>query len=275
MDLVADGIQFGESPRWHDGQIWFSDWGTGQVWRIADDGTPEVMAQVPSFPLCFDFLPDGRMLLVDSVGKRLLRREPDGELTTLTDLSHFSDYPWNDIVVDARGLAYVNNIGYDFPTGEPGPGLIVCVSPDGTTRQVTDDLAFPNGMAVSADGQTLVVAESHANKLTGFSRADDGGLGEAWLWAATGEDHPDGICIDDQGAVWYADVAQQHCVRVERGGMVLTTVKSDRGAFACALDRDTANPTLYVIGQDPRSAPGDRTGRLISFSAPAAGAGHP
>lgn len=276
MALVVAGIGFGESPRWHDGQIWFSDWAVGQVGRVGAGGEVDVVVRVASFPLCFDFLPDGRMLLVDSARRQLLRRELDGTLITHADLAPFSDKPWNDIVVAADGTAYVNNIGYDFPGGQPGPGLIVRVSLDGDTSQVAGDLAFPNGMALSANGTTLIVAESHRNRLTAFDVGEHGELGPARIWATTGDDHPDGICIDADDAVWYADVASRHCVRVREGGEVLDVVETERGAFACVLDRDPQTPHLYVIGQEygpPTSAA--PTGELTTFPAPAPGAGRP
>ena len=153
---------------------------------------------------------------------------------------------------------------------------MVLVDPDGTVTPVADDLAFPNGMAVTADGATLIVGESYAEQLTAFDIAADGTLSGRRVWAPMPGDHPDGICVDADGAVWYADVANRHCVRVAEDGEVLDTVEFDRGAFACALSREP-DPRLLVVGQDwqgPDSV-GGATGRLVSFPAPAAGAGHP
>ena len=172
-----EGIVFGESPRWHDGRVWFSDWGAGQVIALDTGGGHEVVATVQSFPMCIDFLPDGRLLVVDSARRRVLRREPDGSLVQHANLSGVSEKPWNDIVVDGKGNAYVNTIGFDFPGGEFAPGLIVLVTPAGDVIQVAGDLAFPNGMAISPDGTTLVVAESYANRLTAYDIGSDGGLG--------------------------------------------------------------------------------------------------
>jgi sugar lactone lactonase YvrE len=208
--------------------------------------------------------------------RRVLRREPGGTLVTHADLAAISTKPWNDIVVDGRGNAYVDGIGFDFPGGDFAPGQVALVAPDGTVTQVADGLAFPNGMAVSADGSTLVVAESYAEQLTAYEIAADGTLGGRRVWAATPGDHPDGICLDDTGAVWYADVANHHCVRVREGGEVVDTVEFDRGAFACALSRGP-DPLLYVVGQDwggPEST-GEPTGRVAAFPAPAPGDGYP
>jgi sugar lactone lactonase YvrE len=230
---------------------------------------------VASFPMCIDFLPDGRLLVVDSAQRRLLRRERDGSVVTHADLSGVSVKPWNDIVVDDRGNAYVNTIGFDFPGGEFAPGLLVLVTPDGHVRQVAGDVAFPNGMAITPDGGSLIVAESYANRLTAYDIGADGGLSNRRVWAQTPGDHPDGICVDAEGAVWYADVGNQHCVRVREGGEVLATLKLDRGAFACALSRGE-DPRLFVVGQNyggPRAA--QPSGQVVVFPAPAPGAGKP
>ena len=285
-EVLLEGVVFGESPRWHDGRLWFSDWGAHQVIALTDDGGPEVVATVPSFPMCIDFLPDGRLLVVDSARRRLLRREPDGSLAEHADLSVISEKPWNDIVVDDHGNAYVNSIGFDFPGGEFAPGLVVLVTPEGTVTEVAGDLAFPNGMAISPDGATLIVAESYANCLTGYRIGSDGSLSDRRVWAQTPGDHPDGICVDAEGAVWYADVGSKHCVRVREGGEVLATVETDRGAFACVLSRGTAaaepGPRLFVVTQDwggaESLASGGQpapSGQVVAFPAPAPGAGRP
>lgn len=271
-----DGIVFGESPRWRDGRLWLSDWGAGRVVSIAADGASSVEAEVASFPMCIDFLPDGRLLVVSSADRALLRRERDGSLRSHADLAAVSTKPWNDIVVDARGTAYVNSIGFDFPGEEFAPGIVVRVTQNGEVAAVADGLAFPNGMAITADGATLIVAESYAEQLTAYDIAEDGTLGARRVWAATPGDHPDGICLDATGAVWYADVGNRHCVRVREGGAVLATVDLDRGAFACALSRGS-DPRLFVVGQHwggPEAA-GATTGRVVAFPAPAPGAGRP
>ena len=275
MTVLMEGIAFGESPRWHDGRLWFSDWGAHQVIALEPGGGHEVVVSVPSFPMCIDFLPDGRLLVVDSARRQLLRREPDGSMVTHADLAPISDKPWNDIVVGADGNAYVNTIGFDFPGGEPAPGSIALAAPGGAVRLVAGDLAFPNGMAITADGATLVVAESYGNRLTAYDIGPDGDLGHRRVWADTGDDHPDGICVDAEGAIWYADVANRHCVRVREGGEVLATVKLDRGAFACALSRGD-EPQLYVVGQEYGGPPAaEPTGQVVVFPAPAPGAGKP
>jgi sugar lactone lactonase YvrE len=274
-EVLMEGIAFGESPRWHEGRVWFSDWGAHQVIAVNADGSHEVVVTVASFPMCIDFLPDGRLLVVDSARRRLLRREPDGSLVQHADLSGISQKPWNDIVADEAGNAYVNTIGFDFPGGEYAPGVVVLVTPDGSVDQVAGDLAFPNGMAISPDGATLIVAESYANRLTAYDIGSGGSLTGRRVWAETPGDHPDGICIDAEDAVWYADVGNQHCVRVREGGEVLGTVELDRGAFACALSRGP-DPRLFVVARPyGEPEPSQPSGQLVAFPAPAPGAGRP
>ena len=272
-----DGIVFGESPRWHQGRLWFSDWGAGRVWSVAEGDDPRLEVEVASL-MCIDFLPDGRLLVVSPGAGGLLRREPDGSLVPHADLSAVAGKGWNDIVCDGRGRAYVNSIGFEFPQGEFAPGLVALVAEDGTVSTVAEGLKFPNGMAISPDGSTLVVAESYGEQLTAYDIAADGTLGEGRVWAATPGDHPDGICFDASGALWYADVGNRHCVRVREGGEVLDTVESDRGAFACALTRE-GEPLLLVVGQEWGGRVNDEstvpTGRLVAFEAPEHGDGWP
>lgn len=273
MDIIYEGIRFGESARWHDRRVWFADWAAGEVISLDEQGTPKIEAQIPSFPLCFDFLPDGRLLLASSADRKLLRREADGMLTEYADLGSISHKPWNEVVVEVRGSAYVNSIGFDFPEGEFEPGFIVRATSDGTVAKVAQDLAFPNGMAITPDNSTLVVAESYAQRLTGYSIGDDGTLTDRRVWAETPDDHPDGICLDTEGAVWYADVGTSRCVRVREGGEVLESVEFGRGAFSCALSRDDESK-LYAVGQDFGGNPfeGPAGGVLAVFPAPAPGA---
>jgi len=242
--VVVAGRGLVEAPRWHDGRLYFSDWTAGEVVAVDDAGRTEVVARVRSLPLCSAWLPDGRLLIVSSAEGRLLRREPDGSLVTHAELGEAG---WNDIVVDGRGNAYVNSVGYDMTAGEaPRPGHVVLATADGAVRRVAEDLAFPNGMAVTADNATLVVAESHGERLTAFDVGGDGGLTGRRVFAELGE-APDGICVDAEGAVWYATVPGRRCARVADGGRVLASVELDRGGFACVLggpDRRTLFATV-------------------------------
>jgi sugar lactone lactonase YvrE len=176
--VLMSGIAFGEQPRWHDARLWFSDWGPGDVIAADLDGRSEVMLHVGSFPCCADWLPDGRMLVVSTRDGLLLRQEPDGSLATHGNLATVSSPPaGNELVVDARASAYVNGGGFNLAAGEPfAPGIIALATPDGTVRQVADGLAFPNGMLITEDGDTLIVAESYSNRLTAFDVKADGSL---------------------------------------------------------------------------------------------------
>ena len=277
LQTLLTGLVMGESPRWHDDRLWFSDWGAQEVVAVDLEGKSEVIVRVPSMPFSIDWLPDGRLLVVSARDRLLLRREPDGELQTHADLHDLSDCPWNEIVVDGRGNAYLNNIGFDFPGGEFAPGIIALVTPDGSIRQVADGVAFPNGMVVTPDNATLILAESYGERLTAFDIAADGSLSGRRVWAEAGDDFPDGICLDADGALWYADVPGKHCVRVREGGGLLQTIELDRGCFACALG-GPAGRTLFMMAaefSDAASMAGPRTGRVVTTEAPAPGIGWP
>ncbi|MEA2315788.1 MAG: hypothetical protein QOI03_2480, partial [Solirubrobacteraceae bacterium] len=236
-NVLLAGIAFGESPRWRDGRLWFSDWTAEELLTVDLEGHRELVVRVPSFPFSFDWLPDGRLLIVSARRHALLTMEPDGSLVTYADLSGLSDRPpGNEIVIDGRGNAYVNGGGFDLMAGEPfAPGIVALVTPDGSVRQVADGIAFPNGMAITPGDGTLIVAESYAGRLTAFDITDSGDLENRRVWAQRDRAAPDGICIDAGGAVWYADVPNRRCVRIREGGEVLEEVHVDRGCFACML----------------------------------------
>jgi sugar lactone lactonase YvrE len=278
LHVLMSGLVFPESPRWHDDRLVFSDWGAHQVIGLDLEGRSEVIARIPSFPMCVDRLPDGRLLIVSSSDGALLRQDADGSLVTHSDLRGLDEHAWNDIVVDGGGNAYVNNIGFDFPGGEFAPGIVALVTPDGSARQVADGVAFPNGMVVTPDNSTLIVAESYGNKLTAFDIAADGGLSNPRVWADLGDGVPDGICIDSEMAVWYADVPNKRCVRVREGGEVLQTIELDRGCFACMLG-GVDRRTLFITANEWRGsenmAEGSRMGQVVTAEAPAPGIGWP
>jgi sugar lactone lactonase YvrE len=277
--VLISGLAFGESPRWHEDRLWLADWGSKEIIAVDLEGKAEVMARVdfPSFPLCIDWLPDGGLLIVSSREGRLVRQELDGSLVMHADLSDLSEYSWNEIVVDGRGNTYVNNIDFDFMGGgEFSPGIIALVTPDGSVRTVADGIAFPNGMAVTPDNSTLIVAESYGKKLTAFDIADDGSLSNRRVWADLNDGVPDGICLDTEGALWYGDVPNKRCVRVREGGEVARTIELDRGCFACALGGADCK-TLFMVATEWRGpehmAEGTRTGQVLTVEAPAAAAG--
>jgi sugar lactone lactonase YvrE len=269
--VLLTGLGFPESTRWHDGRAWLCNWGAGEILAVGSDGEREVAARLApqTIPISIDWLPDGRMLVVDGPQGRLLRQEPDGTLDTVADLTALGRPPFNELVVGATGNAYVNG----------GPG-IVCVRPDGSMRQVADGLQWPNGMALADGDRLLIVADSHAKQLVAFEVAGDGTLTSRRVWADL-EYAPDGICVDSGGAVWVASVPGQHCVRVQEGGRVLSTVPVDRGCFACMLGGEDGR-TLFIAAarwhgmQAAMSDGPDWTGQLLAARGqPAPHAGRP
>ena len=235
-ETFATGIRMGESPRWHDGRFWMCDWLAGEVLVFDAAGARETVARVAGLPFSIDWLPDGRMLVTTPSG-----------VVTAPDMETYGvgGRAWNEIVVDAAGRAYVNMPGA-MPHEQPRPGVVGVVMPDGGGRIVAQDVWFPNGMAVTPDGSTLILAESHAHRLTAFTITDAGDLADRRTWADLGDGAaPDGICLDAEGAVWYADVPNRQCVRVAEGGAVLQAVRTDRGCFACMLGGDDGR-TLYI-----------------------------
>jgi sugar lactone lactonase YvrE len=283
METFVSGLGQLESPRWHDDRLWVADWTAGRILAIEPGGRSEVMVEHHSLPLCFDFLPDAALVLASGPERALLRASPDGVLKPYADLSALSPYGSNDIVVDGRGNTYVNNIGFDFaagrPEGDTPPGFVTLVTPHAQPRVVAVDLAFPNGMAVTPDNATLIVAESYRHQLTAFDIVADGALANRRVWAHVGEHSPDGICLDRDGAAWYADVGDRCCVRVAEGGAVLNRVQLDRGAFACMLG-GTDRRTLFIAAANWPGAERfmDHTawnGTIVSALAPSPGAGWP
>ncbi len=239
-EVFATGIQMGESPRWHDGRFWMCDWLAGEVLVFDADGEREVVARVDGLPFSIDWLPNGE----------LVATTPNGVVTGV-DLTPYgaTGQPFNEIVVDRSGRAWVNMPG--APPGEESrPGFVAVVLPDGTSRRVADDVWFPNGMVIldgEDEGDTLVLAESHADRLTAWTITESGDLVDRRVWAELGPGSaPDGLCADADGAIWYASVPQQRCVRVAPGGEVLATVEADRGCFACMLGGDDGR-TLYIV----------------------------
>ena len=271
IQILLTGLAMGESPRWRDDHLWFSDWGAQEIVAVDVDGNAELVVRVPfSLPFCIDWLPDGRLLIVSGQEGLLVRREPDGSLITHADLRSLSDKFWNEIVVDGRGDVYING----------GPGIIALVTPDCSVRQVADGIAFPNGMAVTPDNRTLIIAESHGKRLTAFDIASDGSLSNRHVWADLGDGAPDGICLDAENAIWYADVPNKRCVRVREGGEVLQTINLDRGCFACMLGGPDKK-TLFMIATEWRGmnkipeVARARTGQVLTIDAPATGVGWP
>jgi sugar lactone lactonase YvrE len=282
-ELLLSDLVIGESARWHDDRLWFANWGAGEIVAVDIDGNAEVAAPgPPGLGWSIDWLPDGTLLVT---GEGLSRVEPDGSRVPHADFSGLGADRFNEIVVDGRGNIYLNG-GNDFhPEAGVAPGFIALVTPDGAVRRVADDIAFPNGMVVTPDNATLVIAESFAGRLTAFDIADDGGLSNRRTWAENVG--PDGICIDAGGAIWtgVGDFGQNLVGRVLDGGEVRERVAVGAPCFANMLGGPDGR-TLFMLAADwrmdegfeeniARLTTGPRTGRLLTAPAPEPGAGWP
>lgn len=242
-----DQLAFPESPRWHDGALWFSDFYQHTVKRVTMDGRVETVAHVPGQPSGLGWLPDGRLLVVSMTDRRLLRLDPDG-LHQVADLSHLAPFHCNDMVVDAQGCAYIGNFGFDMLGREtPKPTGLIRVTPEGDAKVVAWDLHFPNGCVITPDGRTLIVAESYAARLTAFSINVDGSLSARRIWASLpGAVAPDGICLDAQGAIWVACPVTREVLRVREGGEVTHRIVTPGQAVACMLG-GPQRKTLFLL----------------------------
>lgn len=236
MRTLLAGGAFLESPRWHDGRWWFSDFFRRVVLAVDDDGRTEEVAHVDGMPSGLGWLPDGSLLVV-SMRDRCVLRVQRGRVTLHADLGGLCDWHANDMAVGADGTAYVGNFGFDLGQEQPRATSLVCVKPDGTAARVAEELLFPNGCLLSDDGRTLIVAETWAARLTEFDVAADGSLSGRRPFAVVPRTAPDGCTLDADGAVWFADARSECCVRVARGGEILDTVAVADGlrCFACML----------------------------------------
>jgi sugar lactone lactonase YvrE len=270
--VILSGLSLLESPRWHADRLWFAHWGAGEVIAVDVDGNSEVVGSgPPGLGWSLDWLPDGRMLVT---GEGLMRQEPDGTLVDHADLSHLAG-DWNEVVVDGRGNIYVNGRCEFDPTPR---GVVALVTPDGSVRQVADSIAFPNGMAITPDNSTLILAESFAGRLIAFDIEADGGLSNRRVWAeGIG---PDGICLDAEGAVWAQTFTDNACIRVRDGGEVLERIELDRNPFACMLGGPDGQ-TLFILAaqwrgiEEAEQMLAAKTAQVMTVRAPAPRAGWP
>jgi sugar lactone lactonase YvrE len=275
---LLEGIIFGEGPRWHDGRLFFSDMHADRVLAVDPSGRQEVIAEVPGRPSGLGWDPQGRLLIVSMTDRRLLRLER-GRLGQVADLSALATGYCNDMVVDARGRAYVGNFGYDFEGGEAQRSAsLILVDFDGRARVAAPDLQFPNGSVISPDGRTLVVAESMSGQLTAFDVAPDGSLSRRRLWAKLEQGMlPDGICLDAQGAIWVASPTSREVARVAEGGRVLARIASERMPIACMLGGSDRR-TLFILTATSfqrAECQASREGRLETLQVEVPGAGLP
>lgn len=227
--VYATGLRFGEGPRWHEGALWLSDMFGKKVVRVAAGGTVETVAEIPGAPSGLGWLPDGRMIVVSMTDSKLVAID-GGKVEAYADLSAICRGTPNDMAVDRHGRAYVGNAGCNLFAGlDPRPTNLVLVE-NGKARQVADDLIFPNGMVISPDGRTLIVAETFAHRLTAFDIEPDGSLAGRRVFADTGTRTPDGICLDTEGAVWVSSSETGEFVRGESESCIETKSLSVGGA---------------------------------------------
>jgi sugar lactone lactonase YvrE len=275
--VLVDQLVFPEGPRWHEGKLWFSDMHDSWVMTVDAAAVLERVVEVPNYPSGLGWLPDGRLLVVSMRDRRLLRLDADG-LHETADLSALESGACNDMVVDARGRAYVGAVGLGFTPGETlRPGAILLVPPDGRPRVAASDVTFPNGSVLTPDGATLIVAETAASRLTAFDVLPDGGLAQRRVWAAVEGMSPDGICLDAEGAIWVASPLSGDVLRVLEGGRVSHRLQASQRAYACMLG-GTERRTLFVLtapSHSPRKTRALRSGRIETVEVEVPGAGLP
>ena len=243
---LIEGLCFGEGPRWHNDRLWFSDMLGQMVYAVGENGNKEAIVKVEGRPSGLGWLPDGRLLIVSMLDRKLLCFD-DGDLSEYADLSAHASFTCNDMIVDAAGRAYVGNFGFDLAAGAPrSPAELVLVQPDGSVSIAADDLNFPNGTVITPDGKTLIVAESTASRLTAFDIETDGSLSNRRLWAQLDGAIPDGICLDQEGGIWVASPTSHEALRVLEGGEVTDRVEVENQAFACMLGGESRT-RLYIM----------------------------
>jgi len=277
-EILLDGLCFGEGPRWHEGALWCSDMHAHEVLRVTPDGARAVMFEVPAQPSGLGWLPNGDLLVVSMIDRRLLRWDGT-DLTQHASLADLATFHCNDMVVDAAGRAYVGNFGFDLHAQkQPKPAELICVEPDGSARIVATDMRFPNGTVITPDGMTLIVGESWAARLTAFDVQPNGDLSNRRVWAEQPDGAvPDGICLDAAGGIWLASPSTNECLRQVEGGRITHRVAVAQGAFACMLG-GTDGRTLFILtagSSDPATCRRKRSGRIEICQAPYAHAGRP
>ncbi len=268
--LVLDGIDFGEGPRWHGGRLWFSDFFQHTISSVGDDGVRRIEHGDVGRPSGLGWLPDGRLLFVEMSSRTVMRIEADGTIVQHADLAEIATGHCNDMVVDAVGNAYVGNFGFDMEAGDDfATASLALVRPDGSVEVAATDLMFPNGSVVVNDGTTLIVGESFGAKFTAFDIAPDATLSGRRTWAEIEGSAPDGCTIDAAGGIWYSDATGSQVVRVLEGGEVTHRLPTEDNSYACMLGGSNGG-TLFALtsaGGHPSTAAGTATGKLWATTA--------
>lgn len=277
ISTLLDGLTFPEGPRWYDSRFWFSDFYSRSVIRIDMDGNHETVATVPQQPSGLGWTPDGVLLIVSMKDQKVMRMEGQG-LFEHADLSSHSRHWCNDMVVDAKGGAYVGNFGFDRHSGqEPRKTTLVRIEPSGEASIAADDLWFPNGTVISPDGKTLIVAETLGSRLTSFDIDAQGSLSNRRTFVERSGMFPDGICLDAECAVWVADPRNKEVIRIRNDGEVTERIDLGvRGAYACMLGGPDKR-TLFIcsnVDSGPKTAE-IKEGRIDFTRVDVPGAGWP
>ena len=266
-DLVIDGIDFGEGPRWHLGRLWFSDFYQGTICSVGHDRHRRIEVEYDGQPSGLGWLPDGRLLFVSMLDHRVMRREPDGSIVEHADLSDVAGGPCNDMVVGPKGNAYVGNFGFDYMAGgAPAPATLAIVWDDGAVTVAADGLEFPNGSVITDDGSTLIVGETMAARYTAFTITHDRGLADRRTWAEVPGTAPDGCTIDAEQAIWFADARGKRVVRVREGGEITHEIPTPDNVYACMLGGGDGRTLFALTAADSRPdiVRGTATGALWS-----------
>ena len=247
--ILAEGIYFGEAPRWREGRLWLSDFYASRVYSLGLNGDLRTELQTEGRTSGLGWMPDGSLLVVRMELRELWRRWPDGRFERHADLTGYSAHLCNDMVVDAQGRAYVGNFGFDLDAAmaDRGPAGVIAdhpttvlalVQPDGSVSDAApgERFSFPNGMVITPGGSTLIVAETLAGRLAALDIAADGTLSNRSEWAQTLPRIPDGICLDASGAVWIANPLAPECALIAPGGEVLQVIETlGLNCYACML----------------------------------------
>ena len=278
LELLVDGVDFGEGPRWHDGALWYCDFFQRAIYRVTLDGRREaVHSGLADQTSGLGWMPDGRLLVV-SMKERKLLIDDGGQLVEHADLSGVAGGLCNDMVVDREGNAYVGNFGYDYYANEEfRPADLALVRPDGSVEAVASGLRFPNGSVITPDERTLIVGESFGGTYQAFDIRDDATLGPARVWAQVDGTAPDGCTLDADGAIWFSDASGSQLVRVVEGGEVTHRVPTPMPTFACALGGEDGR-TLFALcatGTHEADVAGTASGAIFTLRVDAPHAGRP
>jgi sugar lactone lactonase YvrE len=252
------GMVFGESPRWRDGTLYVSDMLGLKVLAFDERGGHRLVADMPNKPNGMAFLPNGDHIISSMHDTRLYRVTPEGPVL-YADLSHLFTGYVGDMVADAQGRLYVDDVGARvFEGDQMRAGRIVVVEPDGSASIAAEELWFPNGIVITGDGRRLIVAETFQQRLTVFD-IDNGKLrNRRTLFDLTLLESPvvshdsklrivDGTAIDGEDGLWLSMLKGQEFVRIDAQGRITHRVPMPGyECVACTLGGPDGR-TLFMV----------------------------